>query len=300
MTCITVWKRFNDIKALLKFIKKRHKSERLNGVIPTLSNQTFFKRFEADVITERKLFIIRLLDFVGQHSVLYKSQAFQDFFATSQVMPKEESLQFQADDIPSEDTFDGAVAASDPITDSDGTPSSSLNESFESSSMSTPIIDSPAENSDDGFNQADDFTSNLRDASTVACTNYVFNTEYVFQNPIETPCQPNQSKDLSKFKVLRMLDSVMQVQDMTTKHIYIMKVQKKQHKLLFITSYFCMMYVVEYALMSQLFIIFSQLIRYLMHPKNSTYHRIFLLWSHLLDIIYPVHLFTCYLNKQRE
>lgn len=67
LTCLTVWKRFNDIKALLKFVKKRHRSERLNGMVPTLSNHTFFKRFEADVITERKLFIIRLLDFVGQH-----------------------------------------------------------------------------------------------------------------------------------------------------------------------------------------------------------------------------------------
>lgn len=61
LTCLTVWKRYNDIKTLLKFIKKRHKAERLSGIVPSLTNHTFFKRFEADVITERKLFIIRLL-----------------------------------------------------------------------------------------------------------------------------------------------------------------------------------------------------------------------------------------------
>lgn len=151
MTCLTVWKRFNDIKALLKFIKKRHKSERLNGIVPTLSNHTFFKRFEADVITERKLFIIRLLDFVGQHPALYKSQVFQEFFATSQTMPKDENLQFEADDLPNIDNVDGATKLADPVETPIPSTSSSMDESFESSSMSTPIIDSPAENSDDGY-----------------------------------------------------------------------------------------------------------------------------------------------------
>ena len=129
-------------------------------MVPTLSNHTFFKRFEADVITERKLFIIRLLDFVGQHPSLYKSQVFQEFFATSQTMPNDESLQFEADDIPvSEDTVDcvtvNAMNSSSAVVDQPDTPvpstSSSMDESFESSSMSTPIIDSPAENSDDGY-----------------------------------------------------------------------------------------------------------------------------------------------------
>lgn len=156
LTCLTVWKRFNDIKALLKFIKKRHKSERLNGIVPTLTNHTFFKRFEADVITERKLFIIRLLDFIGQHPALYKSQVFQEFFATSQTMPNDESLQFETDDISNVDTVDGPTKVIDAAAiDNEQTPvpstSSSMDESFESSSMSTPIIDSTAENSDDGY-----------------------------------------------------------------------------------------------------------------------------------------------------
>lgn len=155
LTCVSTWKRFNDIKALLKFVKKRHKSERLNGMVPTLSNHTFFKRFEADVITERKLFIIRLLDFIGQHPTLYKSQVFQDFFATTQTMPKDDNLQFEADDIANDDTVDGAAKPMNQVVDPDETPipstSSSLAESFESSSMSTPVVDSSIENSDDGY-----------------------------------------------------------------------------------------------------------------------------------------------------
>lgn len=149
LTCLTVWKRYNDIKALLKSIKKRHKTERLNGIVPTLNNHTFFKRFEADVITERKLFIIRLLDFVGQHPQLYKSQAFQDFFNTSQSMPTEENLQFEADEFLNEDTVDSAsniLSIKDDLDCSTPVPStsSSLNASM-SSTMSSPIVDSPDE-----------------------------------------------------------------------------------------------------------------------------------------------------------
>lgn len=112
---------------------------------------------------ERKLFIIRLLDFVGQHPALYKSQVFQDFFTTSQTIPKDESLQFEADDIPSECA-----------TKSDETPipstSSSLNESFESSSMSTPVIDSPAEHSDDGYKASSENDIIFNDPITITPT----------------------------------------------------------------------------------------------------------------------------------
>lgn len=46
----------------------------------------------------------------------------------------------------------------------------------------------------------------------------------MFRDPIETPCHPNERKELSKFKVLKIVDKAMQVQDLNTKHIYIMKV----------------------------------------------------------------------------
>lgn len=150
LTCLTVWKRFNDIKALLKTVKKRHKTEHLSGTVPTLSNHTFFKRFEADIITERKLFVIRLLDYIGQHSSLYKSQIFQDFFTTSQSMPSDDSLQFVIDEIASDDTADGELTVPIGPGDMSGSSASvSMNASITSSSMSTPIIDSPDSDASD-------------------------------------------------------------------------------------------------------------------------------------------------------
>lgn len=74
-------------------------------------------------------------------------------------MPKEEVLLFEPDDIPNaEDTVDGGSGGASNITHcnlsgTETTPvpstSSSMNESSESSSMSTPIIDSPTGHSDD-------------------------------------------------------------------------------------------------------------------------------------------------------
>lgn len=150
LTCLTVWKRFNDIKALLKAMKKRHKNDHLSGTVPTLNNHTFFKRFEADVITERKLFVIRLLDFIGQHPALYKSQIFQDFLTTTQSMPSDDSLQFVIDEISSEDTIDGSMNTILGRSETSGSSTSiSMAASMTSSSMSTPIIDSPQDlNSD--------------------------------------------------------------------------------------------------------------------------------------------------------
>lgn len=79
-------------------------------------------------------------------------------------MPNEEMLLFQTDDIPSVDTVDGGAARvaqnehdSSDLGDGTQTPipstTSSMNESFDttSSNMSTPIIDSPAELSDEGY-----------------------------------------------------------------------------------------------------------------------------------------------------
>lgn len=99
-----------------------------------------------------------MLDFVGQHSALYKSQVFQDFFVTTQTVPNDDNnLQFETDDIVYEDSVDAATNTShNTIKLNNETPapstSSSLDESIESSSMSTPVIDSPNDmNSDDGY-----------------------------------------------------------------------------------------------------------------------------------------------------
>lgn len=270
LTCLTVWKRFNDIKALIKYVKKRHRSERLLGTVPTISNHTFFKRFEADVITERKLFIIRLLDFVAQHPTLYKSQVFQEFFAKGQTVPYDENLQFATDDISNEDP--NVTPSTSFVIDPNEVPtpstSSSMNESFSSSSISSPLSTTSNENcSDGGYTASDEekskvftFPNNNNKSKLINsndnllaehlskdmrlvffiliqmpklvndnCSSFYIIyfcqfSENILQRSYESPCQPNQRKDLSQFKVLRVMNGVMQVQDTNSKHVYIMKV----------------------------------------------------------------------------
>ena len=44
LSCITVWKRYKEIKSLYKDVYKRHKDYNLKGFVPELKD-TFFKRF---------------------------------------------------------------------------------------------------------------------------------------------------------------------------------------------------------------------------------------------------------------
>lgn len=75
-----VWKRYREIKTLYKEISVKHKNLHVRGVLPEFKQETFFKRFEPDVIEERKKFILELLYFIAQHPALYKSEIFQKFF----------------------------------------------------------------------------------------------------------------------------------------------------------------------------------------------------------------------------
>lgn len=215
-----MWKRFNDIKWLLKYVKKRHKEYKLPDTVPTLNNHVYFKRFEADVITERKLFIIRLLDYIGQHPILYKSQAFQEFFAKGQSMPAEERLQF--DDAlfePTSESIDIVANKNDESHDSAAvSATSSMTESVYSqlTSSSSSLIDGDA-STDQSVDQVDTIHP-----SVDLMPHYQHHTTDYGQL-IETPKMPNQRDDLSQFKVLRTFGNVMQVQDANTKHVYIMK-----------------------------------------------------------------------------
>lgn len=86
MTCLTVWKRFNDVKQLHRHISQRHRELHLRGTVPptTTDSNTFFRRFDPDVIQLRRAYILTLLDFIAQHPALYKSHAFKQFFESSQ------------------------------------------------------------------------------------------------------------------------------------------------------------------------------------------------------------------------
>lgn len=216
-----MWKRFNDIKWLLKYVKKRHKEYKLPDTVPTLNNHVYFKRFEADVITERKLFIIRLLDYIGHHPILYKSQAFQEFFAKGQSMPVEERLQF--DDALFEQTATDSLEIANKNSESHDSAalsaSSSMTESVYSqlTSSSNSLIDGSA-STDQSVDQVDTIYP-CADSTMPHHQHHI--TDY--GQLIETPKMPNQRDDLSHFKVLRTFGNVMQVQDTTTKLVYIMK-----------------------------------------------------------------------------
>ncbi|XP_055907064.1 ribosomal protein S6 kinase delta-1 [Eupeodes corollae] len=80
LTCISVWKRFHDVKRLYREISRRHKTMHLNGCVPEPTDHSYFKRFDAKVIQSRKEYILDLLDFVAQHPALYKSHSFMHFF----------------------------------------------------------------------------------------------------------------------------------------------------------------------------------------------------------------------------
>lgn len=80
LTHVTVWKRFNEVKKLLKYVRNRHSTLGLRGEVPDIRNNGYFQRFHPDTISKRKLFILELLDFISQHPVLYKSHIFQLFF----------------------------------------------------------------------------------------------------------------------------------------------------------------------------------------------------------------------------
>lgn len=80
---MTVWKRYNDVKKLRKYIVQRHKELQLRGQVPEHKDEGFFRRFDPAVIQSRKEHILRLLDFISQHPALYKCHAFVQFFESS-------------------------------------------------------------------------------------------------------------------------------------------------------------------------------------------------------------------------
>ncbi|KAL5273811.1 RPS6KC1.2 family protein [Megaselia abdita] len=84
LSCLTVWKRFHEVKKLCRDVQKKHKSNKLLGKVPEPKDFSYFKRFESDVIDNRKSYIVELLDFIAQHPVLYKSEHFVQFFDNGQ------------------------------------------------------------------------------------------------------------------------------------------------------------------------------------------------------------------------
>uniref|UniRef100_A0A336MVP7 CSON008055 protein n=1 Tax=Culicoides sonorensis TaxID=179676 RepID=A0A336MVP7_CULSO len=97
LSCITVIKRFREVKQLYKDICRKSREVKINPVlIPEIKNTTYFKRFTPEVIGERKNYIIKLLNFIGDHPVLFRSEAFVKFFNTSQKLDSPEISESQS------------------------------------------------------------------------------------------------------------------------------------------------------------------------------------------------------------
>ncbi|KRT80904.1 hypothetical protein AMK59_5148, partial [Oryctes borbonicus] len=83
VTKITVWKRYNEFKKLYRELKSKHRSLRLAHKFPTLPNHPFFKRFNADVILERRVAILTFLEYIAQEPELFTCDVFVKFFESS-------------------------------------------------------------------------------------------------------------------------------------------------------------------------------------------------------------------------
>lgn len=84
LSCITVWKRYSDVKRLHKQLEKRIREDpRLLGRVslPKLAGdrKLYFRRFDQAVVEQRRLFIIELLEYVSLYPLLYSSQNFVAF-----------------------------------------------------------------------------------------------------------------------------------------------------------------------------------------------------------------------------
>lgn len=95
LTCVSVWKRFNEIKKLRKVMAKRHKELHLRGTVPDIKDENFFNRFDSQVILQRKEFILNLLNFISSFPSLYKMHAFQNFFEVGHSISSDDSPEHQ-------------------------------------------------------------------------------------------------------------------------------------------------------------------------------------------------------------
>lgn len=99
LSCITVDKRFREVKQLYKDICRKAREAKINPLlVPEIENNTYFKRFAPEVVEQRKNYIIKLLNFIGDHPVLFRSEAFVKFFDTSQKIDSPETSQSINDD----------------------------------------------------------------------------------------------------------------------------------------------------------------------------------------------------------
>lgn len=80
---VVVWKRYSDFRKLSKALLLIYQGLHLKGNFPKFAKANFFGRFEEEVVEERRLSALRLLEFAAQYPVLFNSQVFVKFFEVS-------------------------------------------------------------------------------------------------------------------------------------------------------------------------------------------------------------------------
>ncbi|ODM99713.1 Ribosomal protein S6 kinase delta-1 [Orchesella cincta] len=79
-TKIVVWKRYSDFKKLHKELEQIFKQLYLKGEFPAFPKAKVFGRFEHEVVEERRNAALILLQFTANHTQLFTSKAFMQFF----------------------------------------------------------------------------------------------------------------------------------------------------------------------------------------------------------------------------
>ncbi|XP_063222280.1 ribosomal protein S6 kinase delta-1 [Bacillus rossius redtenbacheri] len=88
---VVVWKRYSDFKNLHRELKIKHKKLHLKDTFPAFVKAKFFGRFEDEVIEERRLCALNLLEFIGKNSVLFTSNVVVKFFESGYTMEEQQA-----------------------------------------------------------------------------------------------------------------------------------------------------------------------------------------------------------------
>jgi hypothetical protein len=78
---LIVWKRFKDFRELNQYMYDYHIKLHRKDKFPEFPSAKYFGRFDDKIIEERKECSLRLLQFIGSQSHLYRHEKFYDFFS---------------------------------------------------------------------------------------------------------------------------------------------------------------------------------------------------------------------------
>jgi len=78
---IVAWKRFRDFKDLNEHMHEYHVSLHRRDKFPEFPRAKFFGRFDDKIVEERRQSSLKLLQFIGSQTHLYKHEKFIEFLS---------------------------------------------------------------------------------------------------------------------------------------------------------------------------------------------------------------------------